>query len=52
MIVTTGKTIRIQLIFGFFMERNSDTPGMVKITDKKGNAMELPANETEMEQSI
>jgi len=50
MIVTTGKIIRVETRGGFTFERNSETPGMVRVSSRRMNeTMELPANDEEVQ---
>lgn len=51
MIVTTGKSIRIDLI-GLRLERSCETPGAVTVTDRDNKTVTLPTNEAERERFI
>lgn len=51
-IVTTGKSIKIDLNGYTRLERSCESPGVVRVWDREGQSILLPANEGEHETFI
>jgi hypothetical protein len=51
MIVTTGRVIKINA-GDLYLERTSEAPGIVVVTDKRGGRIVLPANDDDSERFI
>jgi len=53
MIVTTGKHIKIDAACSrYTLSRTAETPGVVRVEERKGGSITLPANEQESEDFI
>jgi hypothetical protein len=49
MIITVGKTVKIETVWGITLTRSCETPGLVTVILKDGQHLKLPANNDEVE---